>query len=185
MYKRLFSYTAVNPLATRPNPRHVRGKSADGGENILEARHYITQYNEVSDRNSSHARRKLHPPKFFYPPDQRSLSHQTRPTPRHYYYQSPGHYGDGNISAIRLSLGLTFSHSLSLSLSFLYIYLRPETHRIVVFVVIIIVIPKLYATSIYIYIYNNTKTTTREESKNKLKLFDFLSFEPFSCLISV
>lgn len=130
----------------------------------------------MSDRNSLHARLKLHPPKLFYPPDQHpSLPPDTTdtaplllPVPgtlwwRQYLCRSP----------------LTRTHSLSLplSLSFLYIYLRPETHRIVVFVVIIIVIPKLYVPRVYVY--NNTTTTTREEPKNKLNLFDFLSFEPF------
>lgn len=44
----------------RVNRRHAR-PAYNGGANILEARHYILQYTKVSDPNSSHARRKLHP----------------------------------------------------------------------------------------------------------------------------
>jgi hypothetical protein len=128
-----FSYMTVNPDMCRPRKSATRQTGIyNGGANILEARHYIIQYTKVSDPNSSHARRKLHP--LVVPPTARPLDH--------YYYQSPGHYGDGNISGIRLS------HPLSLARSRSIIYLRPKTHHFVVFVVIIIVIPKLYGVRI-------------------------------------
>jgi len=125
-------------LIWRSTPGHVTRKSAtrQGGvqrrsKHFRSKTLHYTIYQSVRSEFIARAT-KTSPP---------NPSSRPRP-PDRYYYQSPGHYGDGNISAIRRS------SSFTRSLSSHYIYLRPKTHRFVVFVVIIIVIPKLYGVRI-------------------------------------